>query len=188
MVFYKILFKERERFTGSMALVYSTLVGYSLMQADNLFDPEGEFDYQYARDAIKDLTGNGEYYIDLAYLSVSTLAKKLGMTPQNVRLTLNTLDEKGFIKRISDAIYCPVNLLDEGFFDVPNDTSLKGWQLIDYAFMKDRSRAYFGYIDTWASRLAEMLHTTEGNVYMTIKRLKAKGFLERQKNGKLLVK
>lgn len=154
MVFYKILLKERERITGSMALVYSTLVGYSLMQSDNLFDPDGEFDYFYAREAIKELTEDGRYYIDLAYLSVSTLSKRLGMTPQNVRLTLNSLEEKNFIDRRQEAIYCPVNLLDEGFIKVPNDTNLKGWQLIDYAFMKDRAQAYHGEIDTWAGRLA----------------------------------
>lgn len=188
MVFYKILLKERGRITGSMALVYSTLVGYSLMQADNLFDPEGEFDYYHAREVIKDLTGDGKYYIDLAYLSVSTLSKRLGMTPQNVRLTLDRLDEQHFIGYENDAIYCPVNLLDEGFVKVPNDTNLKGWQLIDYAFMKDRAHDYLGVMDTWASRLAEMLHTTESNVYMTIKRLKAKGYLERLPNGSLRVK
>lgn len=187
MVFYKILLKERERITGSMALVYSTLVGQSLMSADKLFNDVGEFDYDYAREAIKELTEDGKYYIDLAYMSVSTLAKHLGMTHQNVRLTLNRLEKKRFIYRGDDAIYCPLNLLDDGFIKIPNDTNLKGWQLIDYAFMKDRSLGYNGTIDTWAARLAEMLHTTESNVYMTIKRLKSKGYLERLKDGRLKV-
>lgn len=188
MVFYKILFKQREKITGSMALMYSTLVGNSLLHYGEVFDADGNFDYDCARQTIYDLTEGGKYYIDYYPMKVCTLAKKLGMTQYNVRLTLERLDQANFIGIEQDSIYCPLNLLDEGFMKVPNDTKLKGWQLIDYAFMKDRAWEYYGEIDTWASRLAEMLHTSRENVYMTIKRLKDKGYVERLASGHLHIK
>lgn len=188
MVFYKILFKQREKITGSMALMYSTLVGNSLLRYGEVFDADGNFDYDCAKQTINDLTDGGNYYIDYYPMKVCKLAKKLGMTPYNVRLTLERLDQANYIGIVSQSIYCPVNLLDEGFMKVPDDTNLKGWQLIDYAFMKDRAYEYYGEIDTWASRLAEMLHTSRENVYMTIKRLKAKGYVERLPNGNLRIK
>lgn len=187
MVFYKILLNQREKITGSMAIVYSTLVGQSILNGE-VFDCDGLFDYDLARDYIYDMTGNGKYYIDLPTPRIGFLAKQTGMTKQNVRLTLQRLDESDYIGLREESIYCPVNLLDEGFVKIPNDTTLKGWQLIDYAIMKERSIGHNNTIDTWASKLAENLHTTKENVYMTIMRLKEKGYVERLPNGKLRIK
>lgn len=188
MVFYKILFKKREKITGSMAILYSTLVGHSLLRNGEVFDGNGDFDYDAAKQFIDDATCGGQYYIDYYPLSVAYLSKHTGMTKQNVRLTLKRLDEENYIGIEEESIYCPLNLLDEGFLKIPNDTNLKGWQLIDYAFMKERAVGYNGTIDTWASVLSQMLYTTKENVYMTINRLKEKGYVERLRNGKLLIK
>lgn len=187
MVFYKILLKQREKITGSMAIVYSTLLAQSVMSSE-VFDCEGKFDYDLAHDFIYDMTGNGKYYIDLPTPRIGNLAKQTGMTKQNIRITLKRLDEEDYIGIAEESIYCPVNLLDEGFIKIPNNTKLKGWQLIDYAIMKERSLAHGGAIDTWAGKLAESLHTTKDNVYMTINRLKEKGYVERLKDGRLLIK
>lgn len=108
------------------------------------------------------------------------------MSIQNVRLVVKELDEKNLIK--GNNVYVTPDVCNGGFFKIPNDTNLRGWQLIDYAFIKERSVGYNGTIDTWASVLSQMLHTTKENVYMTINRLKEKGYVERLRNGKLLVK
>ena len=187
MVFYKILLNQRENITGSMAIVYSTLVGQSILNGE-VFDCDGAFDYEAARQFIYDQTENGAYFIDLPSPRIGYLSRHTGMTKQNVRLTIRRLDEAGYIGIKQESIYCPVNLLDEGFIKIPNDTHLKGWQLIDYAIMKERSIGHNNTIDTWASKLAENLHTTKENVYMTIMRLKEKGYVERLPNGNLRIK
>lgn len=188
MVFYKILFKQREKITGSMAILYSVLVAHSLLRNGEIFDGHGDFDYDAAKEFIDNATEGGKYYIDYYPLSVSYLSKTTGMTKQNIRLTLKRLYDANFIDVEDEAIYCPTSLLDDGFMRIPDDTSLRGWQLIDYAFMKERSASYEGTIDTWASVLSELLHTTKENVYMTISRLKEKGYVERQSDGRLLIK
>ena len=188
MVFYKILFKQREQITGSMAIIYSTLVGQSLMMYGELFDHEGTFDYDSAKEYICEATEDGKYYIDCVDINVTRLSKLTEMTKQNVRLTLHRLRKNHYISIEHESIYCPINLLDEGFIKIPNGTNLKGWQLIDYAFMKDRSRHYGGSIDTWASKLSESLNTTTDNVYKSIERLKKKGYVKRENNGHLLIK
>lgn len=187
MVFYKILLKQREKITGSMAIVYSSLLAKSILNGE-IFDFDGKFDYDAAHEFITDQTGNGEYFISMNNPGIGSLAKTTGMTKQNIRLTLKRLNEDNYISIQHQSIYCPVNILDEGFMKIQNDTSLKGWQLIDYAFMQERAWEYYGEIDTWASRLAEMLHTTRENVYMTINRLKTKGYVERLQNGNLRIK
>lgn len=188
MVFYKSLFKQREKITGSMAILYSMLLGHSLMSNGELFDHNGNFNYENAREFIDEETDGGFYYIDYYPLPISYLSKQTGMTPQNVRLTLKRLDEQGLIGVRQESICCPLGLLDEGFIKIPTGTKLKGWQLIDYAFMKHRATNYNNTIDTWAINLCKMLHTTQDNVYKTIERLKAKGYAQRLPNGKLLIK
>lgn len=188
MLFYKILFEKRENITGSMALLYSTLVGRSIMSCGELYDFDGTFLYDEVHNVIKDLTNNGEYYIDCDFPKKSHIAKEMGMSLKNVTLTLNRLDRENYISLGFNSIYCPLNLLDEGFLKIRNDTNLKGWQLIDYTFLKNRSLSYDGTIDSWASTLAPMLHTTENNVYKTIERLKEKGYVKRLADGRLLVK
>lgn len=158
------------------------------MAYGELFDHEGTFDYENAKEYIHEATGDGKYYIDCVYINVSHLSRYTGMTKQNVRLTLHRLRNEHYISDDNERIYCPINLLDKGFIKIPERTNLKGWQLIDYAFMKDRAKLYGGSIDTWASKLRELLNTTTDNVYKTIERLKQKGYVKRDSNGHLLIK
>lgn len=164
--FYRKLFSMRDVLTGSAALVYSFLISKAFLRKD------------------KEVTE----YECLAYKPYTRpeIAKKTGMSERNVRLVMKELEVLGLIK--DNFVYVTPDLCKGGFVRVPLGTKLKGWQLIFYSFLLDRSRYFGGSIDTWASRLAELTNTSQENIYVLINVLKSKGFLERDKNMRLVVK
>lgn len=188
MVFYKFLFQLRGKITGCEAILYSTLASRTMMTCSELFIPDGTFDYDFAKELIGDMTDDGQPFIDCDIPNAEYLSRKTGITIQNVRKLLKKLDSRGFINKSNRVVYFPKKLLDFGYLQIPEGTCLQGWQLIDYAFIKERAETFNGSIDTWASRLAELLHTTPNNVYKTIERLKKKQLVIRLKNGNLYVK
>lgn len=187
MVIYKGLFRYRNQFSGCEAILYSTLVSHSLWQYGEVFDGKGEFDMNFAKDYLEVCEDdNGYSYIDLPYFTCSTLSKTLKMSERNIRYTLKSLRQK---RIISDKfIYCPKWLIESGYLKLPDNTNLKGWQLVFYALLKNRSDYFGGSMDTWAYKIAEMFYTTPNNVYFLINVLKNKGYVRRGKDNKLLVK
>lgn len=188
MVFYKILFQIRGKITGCEAILYSELASHTLMECSELFIPDGTFDYDSAKELIYDTADDKNPYLECDFPSVKKLSERTGITIQNVRKLLDKLDEKKFIIRKKGLVYFPKKLLHFGYLQIPERTGLQGWQLIDYAFIKERANTFNGSIDTWAKRLAELLHTSSDNVYKTIERLKKKNLVTRLKNGKLHVR
>lgn len=188
MVFYKFLLEKRGSITGSMALVYSALLEGSIMSNGEIFDHDGSFNVENACEFIDDMTEGGYYRLEMIPFSTKWLSKKTEMTQRNVRIVLNELEYNGYISVSGGSIDCPGCVLKKGFMKLPSNTGLKGWQLIDYAYLKERASRYGGKIDTWGFRLAELLHTTTFGVFKTIERLKKKGFVERLSDGRLLVK
>lgn len=186
MIIYKYLFRLRDSLSGCDAIVYSTLVGHSITSYGECYNADGAFDIETAKEIISE---NYDYhrkdYIEYNPISYSKLSADTGITKRNIIYIMNKLREKRYI--IDDEIFCPMKLLDEGFIKLPQNTRLKGWQLIFYALLKERSIPYHGTIDTWAYRLAELFKTNDTNIYAYIKYLKDKGYIQRLKNGKIQV-
>lgn len=187
MIVYKGLFPYREKFSGSSAIIYSTLVSHSLWEYGEVFDGQGCFDLDKTKlylDVCKDKDGYS--FIDLPYFTCSTLTTTLGMSERNVRYSLKDLREKKILT--DDSICCPLWLIKGGYVKIVKGTMLKGWQLIFYSLLKERADYFGGQIDTWAYKLAEQFSTTTNNIYVLINILKSKGYVSRTKNNKLLVK
>lgn len=188
MVVYKYLLDKRGSMSSGMALVYSALLERSIMSNGEIFDCEGTFDIVNAREFIEDMTDGGYYNIDMPYFTTKWLSGKTGISQQHVRMIIKDLDRLGYINIDDCSISCPVDVLNKGFLKLDVNTGLKGWLLIDYHFMKERALRYGGKIDTYGSRLAELMHTTQWCVFKTIEKLKKKGFVERLSDGRLLIK
>ena len=163
-IFYKDLFNYRNQISGTEAIVFSNLIKISLRDKSNIIGSS----------------------LKIAHFSRNELAKKCFCVPHSVRNSIKNLTANGFIK--DDFIENYKDYTTHGYVRIEHIDDVKGWQLIDYAIIKERSIGHNNTIDTWASKLAENLHTTKENVYMTIMRLKEKGYVERLPNGKLRIK
>lgn len=192
MIIYKDFFERRDEFSGSTAIVYSTLISYSLwkMGAD-AFDSKGDFDIIRVEEYMNtDYEYYGGDYIELQYFSCKTLAKTLNMSLRNVQYSVKFLRDEGYIMIGDDGneyIKAERSVLRCGYIKIEPVKDLKGWQLVFYSILKERASYYNGSIDTWAERLAEIFKTTKENVHSLIRELKAKGYVKRLRNGRLLI-
>ena len=125
-------------------------------------------------------------FLEYFPLKPTQLAKKVEMTLPSIRKAMQTLSQKHYI--ILDMIKCPVKLLEGGYLKLPDNTNLKGLQLVFYAYIREKAHYFNGSIDTWAYKLAEVFHTSTNNIYYAIHELHRKGFVERLSNGRLSVK
>ena len=170
--------------TCDEAIVYSLLVGHSLMSYADVFDGHGDFSLELAQDYISFCKeDSGSSYIDLYWISKNKLSSMTGISRRQIYNIINNLEKKRFI--VGETIYCPNKLIKEGFFKLPNNTNLKGWQLVFYAFLKNLSENYYGSIDTWASKLAEYFHSSKTAIKSLIRELARKGYVKRQEDGRL---
>lgn len=187
MIIYKGLFQYRDKFSGSEAIIYSTLLCHSLWQYGEVFDSHGFFDIDIVKEFLEDIKDDEGYsYIDIVDFTCTKISKKLGMSERNVRYALKSLRRKKII--VDETILCPQWLLESGYLKIPENTTLKGWQLIFYTLLKNRSDYFGGSIDTFANRMAEMFHTTINNVYFLLHELKKKGYVARDAKNRLVIK
>lgn len=164
-VVYKKLFGMREKFTGTDAIVYSNLLRLSLRGT---------------------IVKSEDEYIKMYSIKNKNLAQICLCSERAITYSIKYLKEIGYI-RDSD-IYSPSAIINGGYLKLLNVKDLKGWELILYSFIKERSKYYNGPIDTYAYRIAELLGTTTNTIYGEIHRLKERGYVERLKDGLLLVK
>lgn len=187
MIVYKRLFHHRDVFSGSSAIVYSTLVSYSLFEYGQVFDCDGNFDIDLVQMYLDDCRDEyGRSYIEVPYYTCSTITESMEMSERNVRYVLKDLRSRDFL--VGDYIYCPLNLIKGGYVKIVKGTDLKGWQLVFYSILKERASYFGGSIDTWAYKLADMFSTTTNNVYVLINTLKKKGYVYRSSNGRLVIR
>lgn len=166
-------------------IIYSELLFHSLTSNTEFLT--GELLYI---DAAKQLVENYKYMqwkeeIDYYPLDVKTLMSRTDMTFPTVKKILRNLEDKEYIRK--GCIRCPYDLLQEGYIKLPKGTGAKGRQLVFYGLLLDRSKQFNGTVDTWAYKLMELSGTTKDNVYFLIKQLKAKGLVERLKDGRLKI-
>ena len=187
MIIYKGLFPYREKFNASTAIAYSTLVSHSLWENGIVFDGNGDFDIDAAKDYLDVCKDNdGFSYIDVPYFTCSTLSHTLQMSERNVKYVLKNLRKNNILK--SDCIFVPSWLIESGYVKIAENTTMKGWQLVLYSLLKERSEYFGGKIDTWTYKIAEMFSTTENNVNVLLSILKKKGYIFKTKKGEIYVK
>lgn len=182
MVIFKELFSQRDKFNGSEAIVYSTLVYKSISMVGDLFDEKGHLMTEYIEDHLENVY---DKYISCCWYSVSKLANDTNMSIRNIKYILNKLKDIDYIS--GDEIYAPYSLIKKGYLTIPSDTDLSGWQLVFYAFLKERCDYFGGSIDTWSSRLAELFGTTSDNIRKLISILTQKGYITRNDSGNLTI-
>ena len=187
MIIYKLLFKKRDLCTCDESIVYSTLIGMSLMNTSECFDGDGTFSLECVDNYISfchDMYNR--YYIELTDIPIYKMSKMTGVSRRQMYNILANLRKKRLI--VDDTIFCPPKLLCDGFLKLPENTGLRGWQLVFYAFIKELSKNYNGSIDTWSSKLAEYFSTSSTAIKSLIRELTKKGYVKRMPNGKLWVK
>ena len=185
MVYYRFLFNQRKKVSYGEAFVYSLLLDRSIMRGQ-FYDVDGSFSMELLRFEIEEFRqqGMGEY-IFMQELTTKYISDHTEITPQNVRIILKSLREKRIIRE--DMISCPLRLLEHGYINLPEGTSLKGSQLICYGLILDMSKRYNGTISTWASELGRILGITETNVHSILSILHKKGFVKRDNATKKLI-
>ena len=183
MVVFKELFSHREDLNGSEAIVYSTLAHQSLWKIGEMFDTDGNYSKQLAKELLDDY---GDGYIDCAYYTPQWLADETGLSVRNVWYVLHKLREHGYL--VGNSIYVPFWIVKKGFIKLPKNTHLSGWQLVFYSIVKQRCDYYGGSIDTYTHRLAELACITDANARKQLSILMKKGYLFRDKKGHLTIK
>lgn len=186
MFIYRLLLQKKDVITCDEAIVYSLLVGHSILSVGEVFDADGDFCMDAAEEYLSFChEDTGREYIDLCEISKKKLSKMTGISRRQIYNIIDNLEKKKFI--VDDTIFCPYRLLSEGFIKLPNNTKLKGWQLVFYAFLRSLSSNYNGSIDTWASKMAEYFHSSKTAILSLIRELTRKGYVKRMKNGNLLI-
>ena len=162
-IFYKSLFAQRGVLSGTDVIVLSNLIKLSLRSNENKCGSN----------------------LKIHRIATKEIAEKCLCTPNSIRNSLRNLTCSGHIKDglIKDFAQITAN----GYIKIEPIRNAKGWELILYSFLKERSRPYNGTIDTWATRIANLTNTTADNVIAQIHRLKSKGYLERLNDGRLRV-
>lgn len=160
-VFYKVLFNERQILSASACMIYSVFLH-------------------------RQYTNNKFKSPNIEHISNSELSKITGISKRNIIIVKQELFNKGYI--CDNNIKIPNNIQECGYLRVPIDTDLSGWQLVFYAFLKERCDYFGGSIDTWSSRLAELFGTTSDNIRKLISILTQKGYITRNDSGNLTIK
>lgn len=187
MIIYKSLFPHRNKFNGSEAIIYSEIVSRSLLDSGKVFNSDGQFDFCNAKKYIASCeNSDGHTFLKLPKFTCNSIMNSTNLSDRNVRYTLKQLRQKCVL--FENHVYCPDWLIEDGFLKLVDNTDLKGWQLVFYSLIKERTDYYGGEIDTFAYRLAELFETTKNNIYVLLNILKKKGYIERLSNGHIAIK
>ena len=182
VVYYKYLFGRRDEITDSEGIVYSALV-YKALEDSECFDEEGRMNPLQVRSFIEDSVNNR---IVLPKINKSKLAESVGIKRVTIIRIMERLQAKHILS--NGFIVCSVEMVEGGYMELPPVKDLSGQQKVFYALLKDRGRNHNDTVDTWARRLADIFHTTQGNVYYLLSVLEDKGYVERMEDGRLKIK
>lgn len=181
-VFYKRLLAEKHSLSANERIIYSFLVYNSICNCEDVWDKEtGKFD---------DSILNEIEYIELpnsisneSGLLCTQIANDLNINKSTVSRTCKKLKSLGILKQKTiqhQSIY------KNGYFDLDCDT-LNGELLIFYCWLKDL-KGENQFIYTNREKLSKMYHMEISDIRWYLHRLKELGFVERQNDGKLLIK
>jgi DNA-binding MarR family transcriptional regulator len=185
MVYYRFLFKHMDMLSINEKLVYSSLIAYSIRNTWYYYE-DGALDSEYLNaELVRTANENGFGHIVLKMPSTLGLAKETGMSWNTIKKILERFKQIRLIEE--SLIVCHKELFDQGYITLPNDLCVKGQLLLFYCILEERSRYFNGTIDTWASKLGEILGISKGAIQDMLYKLHKKGLVHRQPDGKLKV-
>ena len=169
-------------------LVYSALVSNSIRNNEDFME-DGVLDSEYLRDYLC-LEANGAGYsrLNLIMPPILGLSEELNMSRNTVKEILKKFKREDIRVIQNNRIVCHKDLFDSGYMELPNNLGIRGRLLVFYGFLEDRSRLHGGTIDTWASRLEELLGISKEKIYDMLYKLHKKGLVQRLADGRLKVK
>lgn len=185
LVFYKRLIADKCGLTANERIVYSFLVYRSICDYEYAWNPtDGTFDDV----AIKEC---GEY-IDLPFcclkndnFACTRVAKILNIDKSTVSRSVQKLKFLGIID-ISQKTIRHNELFMDGYFEI-NCEKLKGELCIFYYWLKDL-KGDNQYIYANRLKLSSMYYSELQDIRWYLHKLKELGYIERQSDGKLLIK
>ena len=183
-VFYNRLIAEKHDLSADERIVYSFLVYNAICNCEDVWDKStGKFVDDYL---------NENDFLELPYNSFNEgkfactdVAKFLNIGKATASRTFRKFEFLGIIDKNRKIIYHN-NIFKEGYFDL-NDGKLKGELLVFYSWLKDL-KGTNQYIYANRNKLAELYHVKMSDVRWYLHRLKELDLVERQDDGKLLIK
>ena len=188
MIYYRYLYNHMDMLKPKEKLVYSALISHTVRRTEGLIE-DRVLDSEYLNNYLE-LTANESGYsrLDLVMPSILGLAAELGISRNTIKAILKYFKDPE-VRVIQDGrIVCHKWLFSLGYITLPNDLGISGKLLLFYGFIEDRSRPHNHILDTWASRLEELLGISKEKIYDMLYKLHKKGLVQRLSDGRLKVK
>lgn len=196
IVFFRQLLLDdaTNELTASQQIVYSFLLSQSILKLDGIFhEGEASIDYVTVIEEFCDDSSN----IELCDYNVTKMSLLLNLSKRSIYDSIEYLRLIGYITDCG--IYCTKDIIYHGYFELKIDTGLTKQLLIFYSWLYEKAysiidnRCYYGVIDTFSYKIAEMYGTNEVNIRVMLSRLSDKGFVKRimtddRRYGKLIIK
>lgn len=181
-IFYRALIGRMGNLTPNEAIMYSFLASKTISSLGaDIFDFNGRLDTYELEQYLKDNNSR----IELVKFSYKQLSEELNISFQSAMNGIQSLKD---CKIITDnKIFIPPALVEKGYFELPNNSNLKGLSLIFYSFLKDRARKRDGYIDAYRYKLAELFSVSEPMVKKLLSKLYKLELIERLPDGRLKI-
>lgn len=127
--YYRAIIGNYKNLTPNEKILYSFLVSKSILQIDSI--KQGN---KIPKDNLLRYLKINNNRINLAEFTYKQLSKELNMSFQSAMNGIKTLNDSGFI--IKSKIFAPPELVEKGYFEIPEISNLKGLSLIFLFFFK----------------------------------------------------
>lgn len=190
LVYYKHLLGEKYGLSANERIAYSNIVYQALYNVgSDVFDPEtGEFD------CYSDLLQEDWIEIPLYYFNgsrhCSAIARDMMLSKSDATRFFTSMELRGWMDTRTGEIMHNKMFLG-GYFTLLTDTGLRGELLIFYSWLKDIAKKT-NTIFASDNKLAQMLNGDDykkqlTTVYNNIFKLKTKGYIDKDKDGHLIL-
>lgn len=181
IIFYRSLIGRAKNLTPNERMMYSFLVSKTIAQMGEHFD----FEKHLMLNDLYDFLQEKNNRLNVYEISYKKLADELNISFQSAINGYRSLIANKYI--VNGEIYISKELIENGYFIIPEIHRLKGEALLFYSFLKDRSRKYDGEIDTYRYKLAELFGVKEPTIKQLLSKLYKFRLIERLNNGKLKI-
>lgn len=194
-------FKDWNHLSINEKIVYSFLVNYATMHQKDSWDKSSMRENEEKRlnmNLIKEFIDEHQY-LEFRKITYRKIRIRTRISLRTISTIVNRFKDLAILSERDDyyKIIIPKGFIDKGFLTLPENTGLKGMQLVFWAFLNERLRCYNNKkytsyntdnkeLDTWASRLASDMGVKKKDVQNYIHCLTKRDFLKRSEDGKRL--
>lgn len=186
IIFYKTLLTRARNITPNEKILYSFLVAKSIVQIDVVFDTQGQ---SINMNNLFFYLNANQNKCDLCELNNTQLSKELNITRQTIITSLKHLQEQGYIgiEQGQKYIYVSRELIKNGYFELSDCDRINGELLIFYSFLIDKSKHYGYCLDTYITKLADLMGKTPISIKKMLHKLYKLGLAKRLDNNRLMI-